>query len=670
MKNRTLAIGIILVALLFCMLGFGLVAGAGFFYLRSQQVAERPITIFATPTSSSVSGPVSGAKQDAAPIAPPTIDLTQPTETELALNQTIVPVRDLRTLASRLKYGGQSLPEVVNDTPPSYASGDKDSFWILDNSSDTPEQFQRTATLQYVTDHAYWWVEDGFSVDQDDLQRSADIFETQTYPTNRAFFGSEWSPGVDNDVRVSIYMGDVPGVGGYYASSHEFSAEVDPYSNEREMFFINLRALQPGDSAFDGVLAHEFQHMIHWHQDRNEETWVNEGLSELAVFLNQFSIDRAEGQYLRKPDLQLTTWAENPRNAVPHYGSSYLFMAYFLEQFGEEMMQAVVAEPANSIQGFNNVLKARGLNKTFDDVFADFAVANYLNDPDLAEGQWGYRALSFKPAAIDTYHGRFPLNQQSTVRQYGVDYIELDGKGPLTIDFAGDAIAPLLNNNAYSGRYQWYSNRGDDSDSTLTRAVNLQNVPAATLNYAVWYDIEEDWDYAYVQVSTDGGQSWTVLETPDGRTTNPTGNAYGSGYTGKSGGWLEQSVDLTSYAGQEILLRFEYITDDATNGPGFALDDVTIPEIGLFDDVETPDSGWVAEGFIRTDNVLRQRYIVQVIEEGNPPTVIRIPLDASNHGSLTIGQPGQKTRAVLVISAQAPVTTEEASYRYSIQNAE
>jgi hypothetical protein len=479
---------------------------------------------------------------------------------------------------------------------------------------------------------------------------------------------------VDNDVRLSIYLGDVPGVGGYYASSHEFSKEVDPYSNEREMFFINLRAIQPGNSAFDGVLAHEFQHMIHWRQDRNEETWVNEGLSELAVFLNKFAIDRAEGQYLRRPDLQLTTWAENPRASMPHYGSSYLFMAYFLEQFGEEMMQAVVAEPANSIRGFNNVLQAAGQSKTFDDVFAGFAIANYLNDPDLAEGQWGYRELSFKPATIDTYHGRFPLDRQSTVRQYGVDYIELVGDGPLTIDFTGATVAQLLNNQTDGGGYQWYSNRGDDSDSTLTQAVSLHNVPSATLQYRVWYDIEEDWDYAYVEVSTDGGQSWTVLETPDGRTTNPTGNAYGSGYTGKSGGWLDQTVDLTPYAGQEILLRFEYITDDATNGPGFALDDVAIPEIGFFDDVETLNSGWIAEGFIRTDNVLRQRFIVQIIEQGNPPgsppAVTRMPLDAANRGSLTIGRPGQKTRAILVVSAQAPVTTEIASYNYSIRQSE
>jgi hypothetical protein len=312
-------------------------------------------------------------------------------------------------------------------------------------------------------------------------------------------------------------------------------------------------------------------------------------------------------------------------------------------------------------------LKATGHTETFDEVFADFLVANYLDDSTLDDGRYGYQNLSNRQAEIDQFHGRYPAQRETSVNQYGVDYIELKADQPLTINFDGDTSARLLNNEAHSGSYQWYGNRGDDSNATLTRAVDLSGVDTATLNYWVWYDIEADWDYAYVEVSTNDGQSWQLLQTPQMRDTNPSGNAYGPGYTGQSNGWLEQSLDLSAFTGQPILLRFEYITDDAFNGPGFALDDVSIPEINFSDDMETLDPDWQAQGFIRMDNLVRQRYRVRVINLGVTPTVADMALDEQNQGSLTIGQDGQPLQAVLVVSAQAPVTTEPANYRYTVE---
>jgi hypothetical protein len=658
MKNRNLLIGLAIFAGLVCSVCLCLtVIGSIGIYKVSQnpevQVLYREITATSTPT------PEPKVSRDPLPLP-----LDYPS-TETLLLETDVPVRDLRLLASRLKYNGQELPVVVNPTPPTYTLGDQETFWISDDSGPTPRQFQATATLEHITEHTYWWIEDGFTVDLDDLRRSAETFETQTYPTNRDFFGSEWTPGVDNDVRLSIYLGNIPGVGGYYASLNEFSAEVNPYSNEREMFFINLNVLTPGSEFFDGVLAHEFQHMIHWWQDRNEATWVNEGLSELASHLNGYNVDNAYQLYLRQPDLQLTAWGHSSSQSLPYYGSSYLFMLYFLEQFGEEMVKQVVAHPENSLTGFNQVLQNAGYAQTFDDVFADFIIANYLNDPMLAAGRWGYRDLSFRHANTAAVHNTFPGQYETTVHQYGADYIEIESNSPFTIHFTGSTVINVVDNEAHSGRYQWYSNRGDDSNTTLTRAFDLRDVSAATLNYWAWFDIEEDWDYAYLEVSTNGGQSWTIIKTSGSRDTNPSGNAYGPGYTGSSAGWIQETADLSPYTGQEILLRFEYITDDAVNSSGFTLDDVSIPEIDFFDDMETPDPAWIADGFIRMDNLLKQRFIVQLIELGENPTVARFVLDETNVGRLTIDR-ADGGRFILVVSAQAPVTTEVTSYAYSL----
>ena len=84
------------------------------------------------------------------------------------------------------------------------------------------------------------------------------------------------------------------------------------------MFYISADSgnAKPNSTFYDGTLAHEFQHMIHWANDRNEDSWVNEGMSELASYLNGFDPGGADAAYTQKPDTQLTTWA-TPAWATP-----------------------------------------------------------------------------------------------------------------------------------------------------------------------------------------------------------------------------------------------------------------------------------------------------------------------------------------------------------------
>ncbi len=112
-------------------------------------------------------------------------------------------------------------------------------------------------------------------------------------------------------------------------------------------------------------------------------------------------------------------------------------------------------------------------------------------------------------------------------------------------------------------------------------------------------------------------------------------------------------------------MRFEYVTDDAVNRVGFLVDDIAIPAIGYFDDAEADDGDWQTAGFVRIDNVLPQRYVVQVIEMGDEPRVQRMTLDERNHGQLTLTDPGGgNEQVVLVVSGITPFTTEIANYEY------
>ena len=585
-----------------------------------------------------------------------------------------LPERDLRQLALALKSGVTDIPEVVNPTPPTYDVGDTAEFWV--SNSDTQEHFKIRAVLRYMTPHVYMWVEEGVRLDQGDLEASAERFETATYPTNREFFGSEWTPGVDNDPHLSILhaRGLGSNVAGYYSSADEFSRLVNPYSNEREMFYISADQMsKPNSSFYDGTLAHEFQHMIHWANDRNEDSWVNEGMSELAGFLNGYDPGGADLAYAQVPDTQFTTWADPSLGNIEHYGASYLFMAYFLDRFGEDLTKAVVSSPRNGIAGFNEALEQAGRPERFDDIFADWVVANYLDRPEAAPaGDYGYSEIDPRRPVTEESYRRFPAQEQTNVSQYGVDYTELRGGQGYLIDFEGQAESQMVDAEL-KGDYSWWSNRGDDSNSRLTRAVDLTGVDAATLNFSTWYNIEEGWDYAYVAVSTDGGEKWQLLPGRYTTDENPVGNAFGVGWTGISGGgstpeWVEEQVDLTPFAGQEILLRFEYVTDDAVNEAGFLLDDISIPEIGYADDGESGPSGWEAAGWLLTDNRLKQNWLVQLVRaDGNDVIVETMEVGPDGRGQLNVEGIGSGDTVFMTVSGLTRFTTEPADYSYVIQ---
>jgi immune inhibitor A len=585
------------------------------------------------------------------------------------LHETTIPQRDLYALASRLE-STELGPRVVNQEPPHFEIGQQETFWVNDEQlSDT--YFEIQATLRYVTPHVYMWVEDGLSVQQEGLEASAQKFEEHIYPTDRQYFGSEWSPGVDDDIHIHVLNANLPSVGGYYSSNDEYPRSVNPYSNEKEIIYVNLPYAAPGTPTYESILAHEFQHMIHWNVDPNEETWVNEGCAQTAETLNGYGASIYS--FLNEPDTQLTAWADEIEETAPYYDASHLFIYYFAERFGPDMMRKLTATEADGMEGIDEVLKANGLGLTSQDVFKDWLIANFLNNTSLDDGRYGYTGISLSSAvAVDHTHRSYPDSRASTVHQYAADYIELEhGTGDLVVEFAGSTQVKLADNEPHSGQFEWWSNRGDVSDTTLTREFDFSGLETVTLDFWTWYQIEDNYDYAYLEVSTDGGNKWNILAGPHTTDTDPYGNNFGHGYTGTSGGgespvWVEESVDLSSYAGQQVMIRFEYVTDDSYNDTGFCIDDISIPELAYVYDAES-DGGWLAEGFLRSTNVLPQGWIVQAIIFGKETTVEEMQLTERQEGRMVISGFGTEVdRVVLVVSAVAPATTEEASYTYSV----
>ena len=143
----------------------------------------------------------------------------------------------------------------------------------------------------------------------------------------------------------------------------------------------------------------------------------------------------------------------------------------------------------------------------------------------------------------------------------------------------------------YAGSYFYYSGAGDDVDNTMTRSVTL---PAGAVSLTAWvnYQIELDWDYAYLTVNG------TPVATSLSAQTNPNGQNFGQGITGSSGGWVQLTADLSAFAGQTVTIGFRYWTDGAVVEPGFMIDEIAITGQAV-DGAET-NAGWVYDGFKAT----------------------------------------------------------------------
>jgi hypothetical protein len=87
--------------------------------------------------------------------------------------------------------------------------------------------------------------------------------------------------------------------------------------------------------------------------------------------------------------------------------------------------------------------------------------------------------------------------------------------------------------------------------------------------------------------------------------------------------WVPQSFDLAAYAGQEVLVRFEYVSQPDMIDSGIAIDNIAIAEIDYADDAES-DGDWEMHGWQQVDNRVEQPYLVQYVASGTPARPPRV----------------------------------------------
>lgn len=376
--------------------------------------------------------------------------------------------------------------------------GDVIPFNCINLANNQPMRLN--AVLKKIGKHCYIYLEQGRNIDSATITQIAEQFDNRIYPTTTSHFGTEWNPGIDGDPRITIFLLDIRDrydpankqynfTGGYFYSGNEYPVSKSANSNQREMLYMDIYPSKPGSKDFLSTLAHEFQHMIHWHHDPKEAQWFNESMSQYASFVNGYGHPSQLLFFYRNPDNNLLAWA--PETMVTNYGQTYLmgyFMATHLAKTAADqksLTRALVEENADGSLGIERVFKRKGIKLTFGQVFSAFSVANYVNESGFANGLYGYGNV-FPNMRLPLFksHESLPASGRGTIKPWSARAVRValkNTRGPISIGFGGGRqfaktsqssqnsfdVAAVLTSKNQPPKLEWLPVRNYQSQATL-----------------------------------------------------------------------------------------------------------------------------------------------------------------------------------------------------------
>ena len=533
--------------------------------------------------------------------------------------------------------------------------GDKRGFWIVDQKEKKMDFLN--AELRFQSPKVNWYIQEGLESDQQQWLTMIESFEASIFQPMIERFGEDEFSDAE---PITILYANLYGVGGYFRSADRYTKMLNPFSNEESMIYINASVGPVGTSEFFRTLSHELQHLIHYKSDPTEETWVNEGLSGLAEFLVGYPPESWE-IFMGNPTVSLLNWSPTGSHSLGQYGGSSLFFTYLFHSTGGfDSLSSFVEIPDDGIQGVNVFLTELGLQKNFLNLYEEWIVANLIG----VSGSGFYPPID-KPLRPSNYLG---LDDEINVEleQFSVSYTEIElSHGPISVEFNGQNRNMIFPEPESVNQGCWWGNSGDSIHSKLTRKVNLLGLKDPTFNFEVWYEIEENWDYAYVSISEDYGFTWDLIPGKYTTSQNPFGGSWGTGYSGSSGGWVKEEISLSEYLGAEILLRVNYVTDDALTENGICVSNLRVTEIDSLIDYPLYDNEWYGDGFFWQNNKLTQSFVVWVVEFylDSEPSVRKVILNEVNDAKINLlGFSQGSSRVVVIVSPVSQSTQLNASY--------
>jgi hypothetical protein len=446
---------------------------------------------------------------------------------------------------------------------------------------------------------------------------------------------------------------------------------------------------------YEGVFAHEYQHLLHHYTDADEVNWVNEGLSDFTEVITGYAdlskhVDEKghEGHtqtYLGWKNVFQPDWNPIPEEAGPEngltawgdqgdgeiladYGNAMFFMNYLHSQPGldKAFFTAWQHNPGNGIDGLNAALTATGSSSDFNSLFEDDLIAA-LADGFIDNGAsvTGGSAGQFSNGATEaTVNIDAQANSTHGAPPWGADYIDLGSGGALTsVAFNGD------DQFVFPAGPQWvvdgdgYFTNPDNADGLyeneqdISIARSVAGHDGQVLSFDHYYAMELGWDFGFVQVSTDGGTSWQSLACT-GTTSNHNPSAFAHivaelpGFTGPSDDTAVTSTIGTAAAPVHVTcpalpagtthLAFRLMTDEAAQFDGWHVKNIQLNGVAL----GTPGdlTGWDNQAFFNPEELTFGFAVVGIngtvdtfgdVTAGGSVVVIRSTLGSGQEYSLS-----------------------------------
>lgn len=546
-------------------------------------------------------------------------------------------LNDLSTSDSFQKQADQIIKAQADELPASDEEASEESPFTFDGG--TKKFLNRNLkfkdfTLRSVGDSVEIWVANDLAygpnnpkpadvVTQEQADKLRDEFDANIYPVATDFFGTP--DALDGSHSPLPEMVGLPK--GYYEGSDKIIMLVDNvqdegWNNPSYPFFVagffwqtlenytdrNIVTIDTNswetrlESTFFGTTIHELQHLIQADNDGSEETWLNEGMSTFSEFLGGYG--HGEGSinfYLDHPENSLVNWdehgtAETGPETIADYGQVYLFTLYMYDKFGKDFIRELAVDGTS--QGMESVdrhLESFGTGKTFTDVYQNFITALAL-DNDKVSSDYKFDSIDLRGLSINAAGDKRGKTvdfekaltfEKEGVPAWGGDFKELDfGKDVRALKFDGVDFLPLqwatVANPLDASEQVLHANNGDEADQALIFGATVPT-ENPTLTFDHYYDIEEQWDFATVQVSADNGETWTSLANENTRTDvveegYPTIKENLPGFTGHKLDWSTESFDLSAYAGQNVLVSFRNLTDWGYNDAGWFIKNINLGE--------------------------------------------------------------------------------------------
>lgn len=334
------------------------------------------------------------------------------------------------------------------------------SFYRSGLLEDEGKREKITATLQMITDQFYFYVESEWWDSLDiEARKKVNIaltdldkeFKEKIYPVLTENYGSEWRPGIDNDERITILIHPmVRQAAGYFYSGDEYLQNQVSDSNQREMIYMSSDHI--AGTLNKSFLAHEFVHLITFNQKdraygRGEDTWLNEARAEYASALLGYNnvydgsnLQKRVEQFLNSSQDSLTEW----QGKTADYGVLNLFTQYLVDQYGIVILRDSLKTDKTGIAALDYVLSQKGFKENFSQVFANWAVAIYLNNCDIGP-KYCYLNENLKNFRLTPYiyflptEGDSRLNVSYLTKEWAGNWQKIiGGKKLLKLEFDGD----------------------------------------------------------------------------------------------------------------------------------------------------------------------------------------------------------------------------------------